>query len=726
MISNPKVSIIIPVYNGEKYMRDAIDSALNQIYSNIEIIVVNDGSVDNTDEIAKSYGNKIKYFKKENGGVSSALNLGINKMSGDYFSWLSHDDLYKPNKIAKEILALSNLGNKETIIGCNVDIVNKSLKLIKKNIIPESAKKSIKCFLAFDYSIGLNGCSLLIPKKLFDKYGLFNENLKITQDYEMWLRFAENEAFFFINDNLVLSRMHKNQVGNTSSLVISEVDFLHSNIIKQITYDDLLLFTNNNFDECIDYYNYYLNIGYKQSALETLFLYINCLLKNNQNEKALNYINKNVFKNNFHTNINLFSNFGSNNKLTLVFHNSVWVKGGVERVLCNLFKVFPVKYNIVFVTSEKNASTGYDIPDNIKVIKISPNLKQNIDIILAFICKLENANIFVGNSNLDELFLPTYKLLYLLGIKTIAYNHYNYFLPCEENWLSTLEKIRIPYYKYVNLVTWSTLSSYTSYSKVNNNGYYLPNPNTFNQIYKEKSFSNNILCVGRFTEPKKRLDLSLMCFKKVLEKLPDSHLTVIGPYDLNMKINNSTLKQLLTKLNFLDSQITFIGECDNLIPYYENADILMLTSETEGFGMVLTEAATFGVPSIAFDIDGIDDIIKDNESGYLIPKYNIDEMAKTLVNYLINIEIKKTFSKKSLELSCRFNMDKIFNDWEKIIFSLSSNNNSCIFINKNESQIIQDYEAKLINKGNYINQLFYYLKTFGVKKTIKKILNKLF
>ena len=79
---HPLVSIIIPVYNGANYMREAIDSALAQTYRNIEIIVVNDGSNDNgeTERIALSYGDKIKYFHKENGGVSSALNLGIQNM----------------------------------------------------------------------------------------------------------------------------------------------------------------------------------------------------------------------------------------------------------------------------------------------------------------------------------------------------------------------------------------------------------------------------------------------------------------------------------------------------------------------------------------------------------------------------------------------------------------------------------------------------------------------
>ena len=82
---SPKVSIVIPVYNGANYLSEAIDSALAQTYSNIEILVVNDGSNDEgaTERIAKSYGEKIRYFAKENGGVSSALNLGIREMHGE-------------------------------------------------------------------------------------------------------------------------------------------------------------------------------------------------------------------------------------------------------------------------------------------------------------------------------------------------------------------------------------------------------------------------------------------------------------------------------------------------------------------------------------------------------------------------------------------------------------------------------------------------------------------
>lgn len=94
---------MIPVYNGANFLNESINSALNLTCDNIEVIVVNDGSDDDgeTEKIALFYKNQIKYISKENGGVSTALNVAIKNMNGEWMSWLSHDDLYYPRKIEK-------------------------------------------------------------------------------------------------------------------------------------------------------------------------------------------------------------------------------------------------------------------------------------------------------------------------------------------------------------------------------------------------------------------------------------------------------------------------------------------------------------------------------------------------------------------------------------------------------------------------------------------------
>jgi glycosyltransferase involved in cell wall biosynthesis len=211
---NPKVSIVIPVYNGSNYLQEAIDSALSQTYRDIEVIVVNDGSTDQgqTEEIVKTYGSKIRYFCKENGGVASALNLGIRNMTGEYFSWLSHDDVYYPIKIERQIKHLEKKANKQTITYCDCEIIDKASNLISRPRMNQDYLKNIYLTIL---STSIGGCSLLIPKQCFEQVGVFNESLTTTQDNEMWLRIAKQGfAFEYLPEFLVKSRHHPEQGSN--------------------------------------------------------------------------------------------------------------------------------------------------------------------------------------------------------------------------------------------------------------------------------------------------------------------------------------------------------------------------------------------------------------------------------------------------------------------------------------------------------------------------------
>lgn len=208
---NPLVSIVIPVYNGANYLREAIDSALAQTYPNIEIIVVNDGSTDNTREIALSYGDKIRYFEKENGGVSTALNLAIKNMRGEYFSWLSHDDVYEPDKVQLQIEGLNVCGISSAIIAVYCDygriIVANNERQIRE--VPKKFKETGIYFgiEVFMY-VGLFGCELLIPKNYFSKYGLFDECFCYTQDTIKWFQMFQENDLLHVSGLGVWERVH--------------------------------------------------------------------------------------------------------------------------------------------------------------------------------------------------------------------------------------------------------------------------------------------------------------------------------------------------------------------------------------------------------------------------------------------------------------------------------------------------------------------------------------
>lgn len=209
---NPKVSIIIPVYNGANYLSEAIDSALAQSYENVEVIVVNDGSNDDgaTEQIIYSYGDKINYLNKENGGVASALNLGLRKMAGEYFSWLSHDDVYYPDKITSQVEWLrQNDGQRNVVLYSDFDLIDSASKVIGTSRIRHLEPEDFTRNLITEHSV--NGCTILVPKACLDKTGLFDESLRTTQDYDLWFRMSCDFDFVHLPVALIKSRIHCQQ-----------------------------------------------------------------------------------------------------------------------------------------------------------------------------------------------------------------------------------------------------------------------------------------------------------------------------------------------------------------------------------------------------------------------------------------------------------------------------------------------------------------------------------
>ncbi|MCM1218751.1 MAG: glycosyltransferase [Lachnospiraceae bacterium] len=254
---NPLVSIVIPVYNGSNFLSQAIDSALAQTYDNIEIIVVNDGSTDRgaTEKVALSYGDRIRYFSKANGGVSSALNFGIEHMNGEYFSWLSHDDLYEPEKIIREVEILARYENfTETIVCCADNLIDSC-----GNIIYHPSKRLNGWFsgselfdMFFSKHININGCTLLIHKSIFKRFGGFS-SFKYIQDIECWIEFMLGGIdFVFIPDKLVKMRVHSGQVTQRMpELFYVEMKQFSNNIIADYLQKGLL--SQSNIESFLSY-----------------------------------------------------------------------------------------------------------------------------------------------------------------------------------------------------------------------------------------------------------------------------------------------------------------------------------------------------------------------------------------------------------------------------------------------------------------------------------------
>ena len=277
MNDNPRVSIVIPVYNGTNFMREAIDSALAQTYQNVEVIVVNDGSTDGgeTERAARSYGDRIRYLSKDNGGVSSALNLGVSEAQGAYISWLSHDDLYYPEKIEREIEFLRRVIKEEPeldrgriVIHCATESIDRNGKVLKRPSYRgvDQKEQNLKVILDNVYRYRLSGCSFLIPKAAFADIGGFREDIRTVSDVEYWYRLLFHDyRFFCLTDEiLVKNRSHGKQVGKVrAELFDRELNELHISIA-----DRLLNRQDYNTPEILEKYYYGLVVRKMKAAAE--------------------------------------------------------------------------------------------------------------------------------------------------------------------------------------------------------------------------------------------------------------------------------------------------------------------------------------------------------------------------------------------------------------------------------------------------------------------------
>jgi len=227
----PRVSICMPVYNGGDYFGLALDSALSQDYENLEIIVVNDGSTDGgyTEEVARSRKDeRIRYFVKENGGVASALNVALREATGDYFAWLSHDDLHLPHKTSAQIAFLAELGRPDLCLFSDYDLIDPVGKLLNTVKLPRDRIRAAPMLPLYNGMI--NGCSLLIPMQYMRDYGPFDENLRYTQDYDMWLRILRDHEFVHQPEVLIQYRLHPGQDTNKPG-VVAEVNPLWTRML---------------------------------------------------------------------------------------------------------------------------------------------------------------------------------------------------------------------------------------------------------------------------------------------------------------------------------------------------------------------------------------------------------------------------------------------------------------------------------------------------------------
>ena len=221
MTDNPTVSVIIPTYNRAHLIGKAIKSVLNQTYQDFEIIVVDDGSTDNTGEIVKSFDNfKIRYISNSNNrGASAARNTGIRASQGEYIALLDSDDEWLPEKLDKQIKVLQNKSPEVGVAYSDVLYIDKNGKNMNRKLSNPGKEGYIYEDLLGENYVGTPS-ALLIKKECFNRVGLFDDLLNAQDDWDMWIRIAKYYRFAFIKVPLVKYRLHSNRISENLELKI--------------------------------------------------------------------------------------------------------------------------------------------------------------------------------------------------------------------------------------------------------------------------------------------------------------------------------------------------------------------------------------------------------------------------------------------------------------------------------------------------------------------------
>ncbi len=212
---NPLVSVIIPTYNRGWILKEAIDSVLAQDFLDFELIVVDDGSNDNTPDILEAYQEDIIIVRQNNKGVSAARNRGIASASGDFIAFLDSDDLWLPEKLSRQVEFFNS--NPDAMI-CQTE------EIWIRNGVRVNPKKRHKKFsgMIFEHSLSLclvSPSAVMIKKSLFEEVGLFDESLPACEDYDLWLRISCRYPVYLMDKPLIIKRGgHDDQLSRSPGL----------------------------------------------------------------------------------------------------------------------------------------------------------------------------------------------------------------------------------------------------------------------------------------------------------------------------------------------------------------------------------------------------------------------------------------------------------------------------------------------------------------------------
>lgn len=217
-MAKPKVSIIIPTYNRAHYIYEAVESVFAQTYKNYEIIIIDDGSTDNTRETLKRYGDRIQYFYQKNMGPPAAMNAGVRRAKGEYYVILGDDDALMPDMLERQVGVLERDPDVAFVCG-GVHFMDGNGQIYKTSRAGRDREKTFKSLLFDNFVWHLTA---VVRRKVSEEMGHFDEKLATTHDYDLWIRIAIKYRFEYTDAPLARFRRHPGNYSKSLDLHLKD------------------------------------------------------------------------------------------------------------------------------------------------------------------------------------------------------------------------------------------------------------------------------------------------------------------------------------------------------------------------------------------------------------------------------------------------------------------------------------------------------------------------
>ena len=580
----PKVSIIVPVYNVQNYINRCLKSLVNQTLDDLEIIIVNDGSTDFSKEIInkymEKYQNKIRYFEKENGGLSSARNFGIKYATGKYIAFLDSDD-YVEKDMYKTMYEVAEKENSE-MVECDFIWEYMDKKIFDKRRNYKNKREIMK-------KPRVVAWNKLIKSEIIKSNEIFFPDGLIYEDIEFFYKLLPHiNKISYVQKNFVHYVQRKDSLSNKQDNKTNDIFYILKNVLEY--YKKMGLYKEYNKE-----LNYMVRRICLGSSLKRILKIKDKKLKNNLLLRTLYFL---IFKK------------IKERKKNIVFGITKLDIGGAERVLVDMVNKLVEEYNITIFTIYSNGRLEKELNKNINVINLYK--KQNVftPIFLLLFGRIIYRKYLKNKFEIEVAFLegPITRIFkYKDNSKKIAWVHNdikNVFGSGIKSWIKK-EIDKYVYKKYDTIIfvseenrkSFNNLYGNKFNEKVIYNYIDIERIKKFanEKIKKEDIFegcrNNKILTIARLTK-QKGIDRLIRVHKKIIDNGINHKIFVIGDGEERKNLENE-IKKFEVQNSFI-----LLGAKENPYPYLKECDLFVLLSYYEGYGMVLEEAKIFDKPIV--------------------------------------------------------------------------------------------------------------------------------